>query len=173
LTFGLPWSAFVAITGGLQLARILAAPIPQFYTGTDYSPEGLIRVGDVKGREIVIDPSGNATLYDQDSVIWAQRGSKVIPNYKTERILAEMENGGTAQGLVFHGYGDLTDRLGTAADVVLDSDGIRHSIEDMKYSVVNAINSQPRHVWDDKGHREYEGNVNARVVRLDKRYTLQ
>jgi hypothetical protein len=43
----------------------------------------------------------------------------------------------------------------------------------MKYSVVNAINSQPRHVWDDKGHREYEGNVNARVVRLDKRYTLQ
>jgi hypothetical protein len=172
LTFGLPWSAFVAITGALQLARILSAPIPQFYTGTDYSPEGLIRVGDKKGREIVIDPSGNAKLYEQDSVIWAKRGSKVIPNYKTERILAEMENSGVAQELVFGGYGDLTDRLGTAADAVLDSDGIRHSIDDMKFAVVDAIQSQPQHVWDEKGHRIHEGNVNARVQRLDKRYKL-
>lgn len=173
LTFGLPWSAFVAITGGLQLARILSAPIPQFFGGTDYSPEGLIRVGDRKGREIVIDPSGSATLYDQDTVIWANRGSKVIPNYKTERIISEMENSGVARELVFSGYGNLNDSLGTVADAVIDTDGIRNSIDNMKYAVIDAIESQPQHVWDDKGYREFEGNVNARIVRLDKRYTLQ
>jgi hypothetical protein len=172
LTFGLPWSAFVAVTGALQLARVLSAPIPQFFMGTKFSPEGLAEVAD-RGREIVIDPSGNASLYEKPTVLDMGRGSKVLPNYKTEEILRQANQEDLAwQQLVSDSYRDATDKIGSPG-VFVDTMGIISSVEQMKIEMVEAIKNQPQDFYDDKGYRHFENGVNARIHSLNKRYTLQ
>lgn len=172
LTFGLPWSAFMAVTGGLQLARILAAPIPQYFQGTQHSVDGLARVAE-RGREIVIDPSGHATLHTKEAIIDMQGGSKVLPNYKTENIIRQAQQEDIAwQQLVSDGYRNATDRLGTPS-MAMDTKGIISSVNMMKREVVEAIANQPQDVFDEKGYRHFESTVGGRVQRLTNRYKLQ
>lgn len=173
LTFGLPWSAFVAITGGLQLARILAAPLPQLFKGTQFSHEGLAEISE-RGREIVVSPSGEASIFDKKTVAYLERGSQVIPNYKTEEILRMANREDVAwQDLVSNGFTESSERMGSAKDIILDSRGIINSVEDMKYELKDAIRSQPQDVYDEKGYRHYENGVDRRVEKMNKRYKMQ
>lgn len=52
-----PIAAAIGAIGALQLARAIAAPLPQFEHGTDDAPGGLAVVGE-KRRELVITPDG-------------------------------------------------------------------------------------------------------------------
>lgn len=168
LTFGLPWSAFVAITGGLQLARILATPIPAFAAGTPYSPEGWALVAEA-GREIVRDPSGKSEVVSGPQIRYLREGSQVIPNSPTEQLLRDARN-----------YGD-----GYLADQVIDRENfrlpgkdtleaqiIKGAIDASRGEIVAAIKSAPSDYFDEKGYRRYENTVSGRVTRLDKRYKI-
>lgn len=85
--FGIPLSAIVASLGALQIATIAATPIPQFEKGTDNAPGGLAIVGE-KGRELVIEPSGNAYLTGNKAELRdIPEGSQILTNAITERIL--------------------------------------------------------------------------------------
>lgn len=53
-----PIAAAIGSIGALQLARAIAAPLPQFADGTDDAPGGLSWVGDGGKRELVITPAG-------------------------------------------------------------------------------------------------------------------
>lgn len=52
-----PIAAAIGAIGALQLARAIAAPLPQFEHGTDDAPGGLAVVGE-KRQELVITPDG-------------------------------------------------------------------------------------------------------------------
>jgi hypothetical protein len=152
LTFGLPWSAFVAATGALQLARVLATPIPQFATGVKNFEGGAAIVGE-KGSEFV--RSGNQYFLTPDvaTLVNLPKGSDVIPHEESMRMLA-------MSALVSN------DRNG----------GSQNKLEEVFMQVGNNIVkaiSSTQDVWDDDGYRRYTRSVNGRVNRLDKRYSLK
>lgn len=86
LSSGDPYTATIraiaaGAIGAAQLAVAVAAPIPQYKTGTNNHPGGLMWAGDGGKSEIVIPPGGNAfttpsvaTLYDMP------RGTVVLPD---------------------------------------------------------------------------------------------
>lgn len=53
-----PIAAAIGAIGALQLARAIAAPLPQFADGTTDAPGGLSWVGDGGKKELVITPQG-------------------------------------------------------------------------------------------------------------------
>lgn len=81
-----PLSITIGVIGALQAATVAAKDIPKFGDGTESSPEGWAEVGE-KGRELKIDPSGKAEVVDH-SYRYLKRGTKIIPNERTEQILA-------------------------------------------------------------------------------------
>jgi hypothetical protein len=73
-------------TTGAQLAALLATPLPKFARGTQHSPEGWAIVGEA-GREFVETPQGERKLVDKPTQLWLDRGSKVLPNPVTEKMI--------------------------------------------------------------------------------------
>ena len=83
--------ALIAGTGALQLATILATPIPAFAEGTSFAPGGPALIGE-QGPEIVIPPSGAAYVSPPGpSVIDIARGSQVLPAKESEAVLSSIE----------------------------------------------------------------------------------
>lgn len=77
--------------GALQLAKAIATPIPQFYKGTDNSPEGFALTGE-RGRELKITPSGDVSLTPSTTTLdYLEKGTKIIPHNETEQILRSMQ----------------------------------------------------------------------------------
>lgn len=83
-----PLAIATAALGALEIATILATPIPAAEKGTDYHKGGLIRVSE-KGPELMILPSGRELLTPaHDSIINAPRGAKIVNHEETMRRLA-------------------------------------------------------------------------------------
>jgi hypothetical protein len=173
LTFGLPWSAFVAAIGGIQLATVLAQPIPAFWKGTDYAPGGLSLVGE-RGRELIISPSGDAALASGPMLVDLERGAQVKDNAATESILrdAERYGDGYLMDQVLNSYGRNTDDL-IIPQGPIESARIINAMEGQTKRLERAIKTQPQDIFDEKGYRHYENTVNGRILRLDNRYRLQ
>lgn len=84
--FGL--AAAAAAVGALQLATVLATPLPSYEKGGTKQGDGLARVSE-KGPELQIDPSGKVSLTpESESIIYAKHGTKFISAPETKRILA-------------------------------------------------------------------------------------
>lgn len=62
LPAGAPFVALVLAAGAAQLARAIAAPLPQYKHGTKDHKGGLAIVGDGGESELVVEPSGNAYM---------------------------------------------------------------------------------------------------------------
>lgn len=173
LTFGLPWSAFVGVIGALQLATILARPIPQFYKGTESAPGGLAWVAE-HGREIGITPSGEINIYNKKQVADLEKGTKIIPNWKSESLLRDAQKYG--DGYLYDQLG-LTYRDSSDAIVVppahVDLAPVSSAIDKSTATITAAIKAQPQDVFDEKGYRRYERSENGRVLRLDNKYKIQ
>ena len=104
-TANVPWPASLAIAaadaalGVAQAAAILAKPLPQYATGTDYSPEGFAIVGE-KGPELRINPSGEASLTPgQASLTYLQKGTQIIPHDEVNKIMLGMMMQQTAKAV--------------------------------------------------------------------------
>lgn len=77
----------VAGIGAAKLIQAVAAPIPSFAVGTDYSPEGLARVSE-EGQELRVNPDGTMSLTPKkESIVYLQEGTKIIPNEPTMKLL--------------------------------------------------------------------------------------
>jgi hypothetical protein len=74
-------------TTAASLVSLLTAPLPKYWTGTDWAHEGLAEVAE-RGREIGIDPQNNITLYDKHQVAHLKEGTRIINNKVTEDIIA-------------------------------------------------------------------------------------
>jgi hypothetical protein len=172
ITFGLPWSAFVAVTGGLQLARILATPIPQYWRGVEHSPEGIAEVAE-KGPEAIISPSGKLDIAYQRQYRYLKRGSTVINANKTRSLMEDARLYGDRYmtGQMERSY-DRSARDLQVMQTMLNDQRIISELSRGTAAVTQAIKSAPQDVWDENGYRRYNQKHGMRVNRLDKRYKL-
>lgn len=74
-------------TTAASLVALLTAPLPKYWTGTEWAHEGLAEVAE-RGREIGIDPQNNITVYDKHQVAHLKEGTKILNNKVTEDIIA-------------------------------------------------------------------------------------
>ena len=75
-------AAVVGAIGAVQIARVLAQPIPRYAEGTDHHKGGLAVVGDGGKSEAVVMPDGS--IYKTpatDTLVNLPKGAKVIPDY--------------------------------------------------------------------------------------------
>lgn len=75
-------ASLIGALGAIQIARVLAQPIPRYAEGTQNHPGGLAVVGDGGKSETVVLPDGS--LYrtpSKDTLIDLPKGSQVIPDY--------------------------------------------------------------------------------------------
>lgn len=75
-------AAIIGAIGAIQIARVLAQPIPRYAEGTENHPGGPAIVGDGSKSETVVLPDGS--LYrtpSKDTLVDMPKGSKVIPDY--------------------------------------------------------------------------------------------
>jgi hypothetical protein len=99
-TAGVPWPASLGVAaadaalGAVQVATILARPLPKYATGTDNSPEGFAIVGEL-GHELRKDPDGNISLTPAvPTLTYLQQGTQIIPHDEVNKMMlqAMMQN---------------------------------------------------------------------------------
>lgn len=77
-------AAIIGALGAVQIARVLAQPIPRYKDGTDNHKGGLMVVGDGGKSEGIILPDGSVYKSPAtDTVMYAPPGTKVVPDYAT------------------------------------------------------------------------------------------
>lgn len=83
----IPAAILTGALGAAQLAVAIAAPLPAFEHGTDYSPEGYARVSE-SGRELRIEPDGCMSMTpENESVTYLKRGTKIISNDEVDKFM--------------------------------------------------------------------------------------
>jgi TP901 family phage tail tape measure protein len=156
---GIALIPFILALGAAQAAIVAATPLPQFAKGTTNAPEGQAIVGE-KGREIVWDKRSNTTYVTPDAptLTYLSKGSVVIPNDQTERILSTK-----------------VDRNEIAYDKTTISNNRKKEGADL-YKLggmfKEAVREIPLHqtTFDADGVREFVKRGNNRTERLNRRY---
>lgn len=160
LTGGLPFSAIVAALGAAQAAVVAARPLPEFYKGTDNSPEGLAVVGDRYGRELIQD--GKTGEYrvtpNKSTVQYLSEGSKVFTNKETERILSSVDHNGIAVGKL---SGAAQEKIKPAIDYNRLGKTFEDAVTKIPVSTTN---------FDQNGVRTFVTKGRNRTERLNNRY---
>lgn len=73
----------------LAAATVIAKPIPEFATGTEFAPETFI-AGE-KGTEAIVKKTGETLLTPNKATMFSDKsfiGAKIIPNDETQKLLA-------------------------------------------------------------------------------------
>lgn len=85
---GIPFAVAAGALGAIQIATVLATPIPAYEKGTDNAKGGISLVGEV-GKEYVIEPSGKSYMTpDSPTLMNIPKGSKVISNMELMTMMA-------------------------------------------------------------------------------------
>lgn len=79
-------AALVAATGAIQLATIIAQPIPKYAKGTDNHPGGLAVVGDGGRHEAVIHNGKAFITPDTPTLMSLPKGVEVIPDIRCKEF---------------------------------------------------------------------------------------
>lgn len=95
---GAALSIAAGIAGAIQVAAILASPIPQFFEGGT-APGGPIIAGEL-GRELMISPTGKLSLTPNKATLMTNvpAGTEIIPSDETSAILANLALSGLRMG---------------------------------------------------------------------------
>jgi len=156
--FGIPLATIVAALGLAQFALVAAKPIPQFYKGTNFSPEGPAEVAE-RGPEIIEDPDGSRKLVKKRSIIHLQRGSKVFTADQSRIMMKE--------GALDDGLSKMTDYnilMHTSKAEKIDYDrliaGLGGEIRKIPFD---------EHHFDDRGYTRYRNEANSRVQDINAR----
>lgn len=93
--FGFPLGVPLAITqaaiGAVQVATVLATPIPKYFRGTNSSRGGMA-LTDEGGAELYLPPSGSPYIgSDSPNIKNLQAGTRIIPHDKLVRMMAKPE----------------------------------------------------------------------------------
>jgi TP901 family phage tail tape measure protein len=156
--FSTPLAIITAALGAAQLAVVANRPLPQFYKGTEHSPEGFAKVGE-RGRELVQDGRTKkwSLTPDKTTVAYLTKGSKVITNAETERVLAQDHNGRANQFL-------------QSKVIVKDNNKINYKMMGQEFK--SAVSTIPVNItnFDEKGVTKYVMKRSSKITRLNKRY---
>lgn len=85
-------AALTAVLAGVQLATIVATPIPKFSRGTKYAPDGLISVAE-NGKELIKTRSGQLLMASEPALLTGMKGATIYSNAETDALL-KMRNVG-------------------------------------------------------------------------------
>lgn len=80
-------AALVGAMGAVQIATIMATPIPKYAKGTDYHPGGLAVVGDGGEHELVQTSRGAWLTPDVPTLVELPKGATVVPDIDVDKIL--------------------------------------------------------------------------------------
>lgn len=80
-------AALVGAMGAVQIATIMATPIPKYAKGTGYHPGGLAVVGDGGEHELVQTSRGAWLTPDVPTLVELPRGATVVPDIDVDKIL--------------------------------------------------------------------------------------
>ena len=83
---GIASLAAVIAQGAIQAAIVASRPIPEFYKGTDYSPEGLAFVGE-RGAELIEYPDGTQRIAAEKTLEYLPEGTKVKTAEQTRALM--------------------------------------------------------------------------------------
>lgn len=86
--FAAPAAALIAATGALQLATIIAQPIPKYAHGTDNHPGGLAIVGDGGRSEAVLVGDKAYITPDKPTLLSLPAGAEVVPDLNDPAFLS-------------------------------------------------------------------------------------
>lgn len=73
-------------SGAAALTSLIAAPLPAYKKGTDYSVGGPARVAE-EGPELAIEPSGKKKLFTRDSIVDLIEGTRILPANVTRDVI--------------------------------------------------------------------------------------
>lgn len=144
----IPFIAAAAAMGALQIATILATPIPKYAKGTDFHKGGPALVGD-GGRKEVIFFNGNAWLTpDKPTLVDIPRGASVIPDASAfDSSLGNLEL--------------IQEQPNQNVPVVVNNDYSR--LERLMERIGQLIRRQTRVQQCIASHQEYESYKNSRL----------
>lgn len=129
-----PFVALVAAMGAVQLATILATPIPKYKEGTDYHKGGLAIVGDGGVPETVLTPDGKLYLTPAfPTLTELPIGTKVFP----ENIYEDKDKYVRSDALTLM---DMRDGDGLPIVMVQnDYSGLERRIDKLERSIIKAF----------------------------------
>lgn len=171
-------SAIVGAIGAVQAAAVLAKPLPAFFKGTSYAPEGLATIAE-KGPELR-ESKGKLYYYDTPQVAYLSQGDKVYTAEQTSRMLAE-------QALRQEDLTHIQQRsaIGHHTSQRIEAGRLQQikslqtapgvDYKRLTQSLVQAFDSRPevQTIIDDKGQRTRHRRQNHTATYLNKRYGLQ
>lgn len=164
-------SALAGITGALQIAAVLAKPLPAFKKGTKYAPEGAALVAE-EGAELR-ESRGKYTLYEKPSIVNLEQGDKIFTAQETSRMLAnnmlrqeEMNRFQQRQAL----HGDFRQKL--QKPFIINNNGISESsiARGVSQGLKDLVIQQ--NIYDEGGVRRRVLKTNSAIEYQQKRYSL-
>lgn len=79
LPFATPFVIATGLLGALQVATVLATPIPKYEKGTKNHKGGFAEVGEVR-PEVVIEPGKKPYIVSKPSILNLKKGTEVVPS---------------------------------------------------------------------------------------------
>lgn len=179
-TSGPPWigiamAAIIGAMGAIQLAAVLAKPIPQFAVGTQNAPAGPAEVAE-RGPELH-ESNGRMYLHEKRTVVNLKRGDKIYTAAQTEAMLKrgrrsgqmiEIASRGEAHSAVMNQVAFASQRsLEIMASKEFDYNKIRDAVIDgLKGLPVNHFN------MDERGFSKHLETKNGTTRYLNDRFSL-
>lgn len=145
---GLALAGTIAALGAVQLATVIATPIPKYKMGTDSAKGGLSIVGD-GGTELLQYPNGKSFLSPStDTLMDLPTGTRVTPHNKLMSMLARPEK-------IQYVGGQAID-MGALSDIMADS--TRQTVKAIKSQPKPVINGWLNEVRNSQAWQAYSNN---------------
>ena len=145
--FGVPFSTVVAALGAVQLATVLAQPIPQFAEGGEMTHDGLMMINDhPSGRTELVERKGKLYKTDKkNAVVHGKKGDIIHPdaneylsNYSDSQIVNDLQRHIVMSNITHQNY--LSDKHDMASKLINSNDQSANKI-------IKAINNQSRPIY--------------------------
>lgn len=149
-------AALVAATGAIQLATIIAQPIPKYAKGTDYHPGGLAIVGDAGKHEAVISGGKAYITPDTPTLMPIPKGAEVLPDINDPEFYSRfMDNS----------YWLTHNKAGERVQIVnhFDAEGIIQASNKTNNDLKKEIRSLGRIISKGQRRTEYNSYKNSKL----------
>ena len=153
--FNVALAAITAAVAGVQLAAVIAAPIPHFEIGTKNAPGGFAIVGEI-GAEAIKEPGQPWKLSPSSSTMMdVAKGAEIIPHDQTMRMLAmsslgaesSIDNGNKAlYGEIRRMRKDLDSNTSRTVKAIQKSGGNLYAQGSLIYKAVEAEDGSKKHI---------------------------
>ena len=150
--FGAPMAALIAAMGAIQLATIVAQPIPKYKHGTKGHKGGLAWVGDGGVSETVITDKGMYLTPSTPTLVDLPKGAKVLPYaIDMERIKARAND---LEGLMAYRHENELPPI----TIENDYSGLEKRIDKLEFSQRKELRELAK-IMKNQGYRQFAARV--------------